>query len=329
MTQDDAFLQAILEQPDDDAPRLVYADWLDEHGDAGRAEFIRVQIELARGAANARTRDRLAKRERRLLLEHESRWAAPLHGLVRRAHFVRGFPQRVTLPAEWFLKRAADLFRRVPVRHLILTEVGDHLSRLAESRHLGRAPTLEFRTLAGQDVSMLVRSTHLRRVTGLILRYAYPEDDGATALAGAPALSSLTALDLYGWGLSPAGVRALAASPHLANLTDLVLGCNEQVGDAGTEALAGPDTRLSRLTRLHLSFAGIGDSGAGALAASPALAGVRALDLAYNAISAAGARALIGSPHLRSLTHLGLRGNPITGRTRQTLAAQAAGRVRF
>jgi uncharacterized protein (TIGR02996 family) len=29
--QDD-FLRAICESPDDDAPRLVFADWLDEHG---------------------------------------------------------------------------------------------------------------------------------------------------------------------------------------------------------------------------------------------------------------------------------------------------------
>jgi uncharacterized protein (TIGR02996 family) len=154
MTQDESFLRAIVEDPDDDTPRLVYADWLDEHGDAARAEFIREQIELARGPAAARTRDRLAKRERRLLLEHESRWAAPLHGLVRRARFVRGFPHRVTLPAEWFLTHAADLFRLAPVRHLILTEVGGHLPRLAESRHLGRAPMLEFRTLA--EIAALV-----------------------------------------------------------------------------------------------------------------------------------------------------------------------------
>lgn len=42
---------AILERPDDDAPRLVYADWLDERagpGDADYAAFIRCQIELAR-----------------------------------------------------------------------------------------------------------------------------------------------------------------------------------------------------------------------------------------------------------------------------------------
>ena len=46
---EDAFLQTILESPDDDAPRLVFADWLDEHGNGEQAEFIRVQIELAGG----------------------------------------------------------------------------------------------------------------------------------------------------------------------------------------------------------------------------------------------------------------------------------------
>ncbi len=32
MDSDEAFLQAIAETPDDDAPRLIYADWLDDHG---------------------------------------------------------------------------------------------------------------------------------------------------------------------------------------------------------------------------------------------------------------------------------------------------------
>ena len=44
MTQPDALLAAIRANPADDLPRLVYADWLDEHGDPDRAEFIRLQI---------------------------------------------------------------------------------------------------------------------------------------------------------------------------------------------------------------------------------------------------------------------------------------------
>ena len=32
MTKQDAFLANIIEHPDDDAPRLIYAHWLEEHG---------------------------------------------------------------------------------------------------------------------------------------------------------------------------------------------------------------------------------------------------------------------------------------------------------
>lgn len=45
------FLTRICANPADDASRLVYADWLDErgqNGDAERAEFIRVQCQLAK-----------------------------------------------------------------------------------------------------------------------------------------------------------------------------------------------------------------------------------------------------------------------------------------
>ncbi len=41
-----AFLEDIVAHPDDDAPRLVYADWLEDQDDpAGRAraDLIRVQ----------------------------------------------------------------------------------------------------------------------------------------------------------------------------------------------------------------------------------------------------------------------------------------------
>ncbi len=47
MTLDAALMRAIVEQPDDDLPRLVAADWLEEHNQRERAEFIRVQVELA------------------------------------------------------------------------------------------------------------------------------------------------------------------------------------------------------------------------------------------------------------------------------------------
>ena len=80
------FLAAILEAPDDDAPRLVYADWLDEHGQPERAEFIRVQCELAR-----RDDPALRRREAELLAAHHDAFAGPLLAPGFRFRFSRGF----------------------------------------------------------------------------------------------------------------------------------------------------------------------------------------------------------------------------------------------
>ncbi len=46
MNIDDELYQTILDQPFNDTPRLIYADYLDENGDPERAEFIRLSNEL-------------------------------------------------------------------------------------------------------------------------------------------------------------------------------------------------------------------------------------------------------------------------------------------
>lgn len=43
-----AFIRAICEAPDDDAPRLIFTDWLYEHEEFELAEFIHVQCEFSR-----------------------------------------------------------------------------------------------------------------------------------------------------------------------------------------------------------------------------------------------------------------------------------------
>lgn len=47
MTTSEDFITAICREPERDDVRLVFADFLEENGDGERAEFIRVQIELA------------------------------------------------------------------------------------------------------------------------------------------------------------------------------------------------------------------------------------------------------------------------------------------
>src|SRR5436190_18493696 len=83
MDQRQAFLSDICEHPDDDAPRLVFADWLSDHGEADRAEFIRVQIELAKLAEDDPRRPALSRREEELWEAHEDRWRAESPHLAR------------------------------------------------------------------------------------------------------------------------------------------------------------------------------------------------------------------------------------------------------
>jgi uncharacterized protein (TIGR02996 family) len=77
----DAIRADILSRPDDDVPRLAYADWLDEHGgpaERDRAEFIRVQIDLERLPLPYKRREGLQRREGELLNAHRAAWLEEL-----------------------------------------------------------------------------------------------------------------------------------------------------------------------------------------------------------------------------------------------------------
>src|SRR5262245_22115075 len=104
MSTESALLLAIRANPDEDTPRLVYADWLDEHADAipgrdpkavrGRAEFIRLQIAYEGREEDpdlAGARDRADA----LLWLHGRAWAKwpPETGSLPFADSRRGFPE--------------------------------------------------------------------------------------------------------------------------------------------------------------------------------------------------------------------------------------------
>jgi uncharacterized protein (TIGR02996 family) len=70
-----ALLANVLARPED-APRLVLADWLEEHGspeEVARAELIRLQCAASPGAPS--------ERETQLLQQYRSAWLAPYRGL--------------------------------------------------------------------------------------------------------------------------------------------------------------------------------------------------------------------------------------------------------
>lgn len=139
------FIEAIVRSPADDTPRLVFADWLEEHGDGPWGELIRVQIELAKMVAGytprcdhrqggcpgckwRRARGRLWKREHKVMEwfcteDMASFFGLPNHqtlepifggliavGLEVSLHFYRGFVSRVVCPADEWPRIADDLY---------------------------------------------------------------------------------------------------------------------------------------------------------------------------------------------------------------------------
>jgi uncharacterized protein (TIGR02996 family) len=76
-----AFLQAIASEPADDTARLVYADFLEESGEAAhiaRAEFIRTQIQASTLHPNTLRRAELEQRAEELFESHWLDWLTPL-----------------------------------------------------------------------------------------------------------------------------------------------------------------------------------------------------------------------------------------------------------
>src|SRR5262249_62233628 len=86
--EDHDFIRQILASPEEDAPRLGYADWLAEQGERDRAEFIRCQVEAARLAPHDPRQGPAAVRAAALLQAHEAEWGGCATGV---AGFWRGF----------------------------------------------------------------------------------------------------------------------------------------------------------------------------------------------------------------------------------------------
>jgi uncharacterized protein (TIGR02996 family) len=94
-----ALLAAVYAAPDDDQPRRDFAAWLAKRNDP-RGEFITLQLARAAGTIPS---DAAARREKRLLAEHKTRWLGALAEMVKTssAWFHRGFLDDCALKGTW------------------------------------------------------------------------------------------------------------------------------------------------------------------------------------------------------------------------------------
>src|SRR5437773_2478954 len=88
-----AFLDASKETPEDDTPRLILADWLEEHGDdsdVARAELSRQQRQLPSLERTVSRKQLLIERQQELVFRYRDDSLEPLQPLLRNVKFQRG-----------------------------------------------------------------------------------------------------------------------------------------------------------------------------------------------------------------------------------------------
>jgi uncharacterized protein (TIGR02996 family) len=321
---DEAFLRDIIEHPEEDAPRLVYADWLEETGGAPgavRAEFIRAQIECAGLPEDGPQAVALRDRATQLLADHGSSWDPLLRRHGEDVRYVRGFAEHIALRASVFLSQGERLFAAAPLRELRLEKGRQKIDQIVQSPLLARLAALEmpYGQLGAAEAAVLAASPHLANLRLLELRSNGLGDEGVRALAGSAHLTGLTRLNLGHNAIYPPGAQALAGSPHLTNLAELDLHFND-VGAQGAIALARSPL-LERLAHLDLGFNEIQDHGARALADHP-WRGLTSLVLSHGEITDAGFLALFASDALvHRLTRLELQYNAMGDAGASALAA--------
>jgi uncharacterized protein (TIGR02996 family) len=279
MLENPELVAAILDDPDDDGPRLVYADWLEERGDP-RGTFIRLQCQRERAARDGRRPPAVRKEEMALFGRHALEWLGPTDPKLERVAWARGFPVlQIAARAGDFLQHASNWLSHVPAgARVVLT--------LTDAHRFGPA---------------LAACPELAKVTDLPLGLDSMGLPGLEALLASPHLAGLIRLEVATTSLGDPAAHLVAGAGHLTRLVRLELP-RHRIRFAGAQALARA-AHLARLRVLDLRDNLIPDAGVRALLESPHLARLRALGLFGNPIWVVGEKLLQARfGHTTSLT---------------------------
>lgn len=218
MSDENFFLDEIRCDRADDGPRLVYADWLEEHGDP-RAELIRVQCELAKLGSRDRRRIELEGREQDLLAMHRSKWFSPLYQLgISVFDYHRGFVERCRFDCSHFLHLAEEMTTAAPVVAELAfdrvpeTDAPALSKRLAELDPRLRLEALDLSSskLDGRDVERIVARDLTKSLCNLNLSWSCRVGERGVEALGSVCWPKLRVLDLRGICLGVPSARRIA-----------------------------------------------------------------------------------------------------------------------
>ena len=287
-------IDAIVENPDSDEARRVYADQLTLKNDP-RGEFILVDIALA-GPLSIRKREQLQARRGELMAQHGKAWfKLPVQGRV-----TRGFVEAISGPIGKVLKAAPEIFEREPVYEVMVTNLEEG------------------------DVAKLLKAPWLARVRRLILRGELDEDSFAS-VCSSPATAQLTTLNVGGTKLEGAALAGLDGGlPHCRTL---VLTGN-RVGDDGMAEIV-KWTHLGNLEALYATGCDLSPDGVDALLGGPQLPSLEKLTLSNNDLKDKGIGMIVANAHhVPVLRHLELRNTRMTKNGLQALLTAKLASVR-
>jgi len=252
-----ALCAAIVANPDDDLPRLVYADWLEENGDPDRAEFIRLQCRLANCSPTDDDYGDVCERERelrvalgkRLTAERPElptgfRWESERRGFADKVVYnggaqplddiARGLEQIAAvapLRGLWAangLPERLPAFARLPVfgrfEYLFVDATSNFpaarfFAALADNPHAGQLRDLQFPFVQIDDPAFaaFARTESLRHLTRLDAGWRQLTPRSNAALASAVWRESLTCLHAFGGDKFPEVTRGVAL-PRLRSI---------------------------------------------------------------------------------------------------------------
>lgn len=292
MSEERELVAAVVSHPDDDAPRLLYADRLDTTGrsiDKARAELIRIQIALETLPEQAPNWPTLMERERELLKAHQAGWEKPLRnkltpGLGHPTRwlaaklfgkggfwcFRRGFPEIVMTSVELFLENESRLMGDMPVRLLSLSQSSlTHPALLEIDLSSVRAVHLIGDIDTDKDLDMLAGSA--RSVGMTVLEMRLPDLrrhwDGIASLLRMPGgdeSQSSYLMNIAFWeSATPVEqdrIRALFAAPGALRLLDRSTALSEtELFERTEEVYLGDLPRKAGLWAVARSFTDLAD----------------------------------------------------------------------
>jgi uncharacterized protein (TIGR02996 family) len=211
----EALLNAIWANPNDDTPRLVYADWLQENGYEDYAHFIRVCVVIARQGASLREHAKL-RQERQLIRRRlESEYPLAIHVTRQSGRPLDGLPTRhFTVSAEQFLESWPRWWPFLSPISLQLRDAAGFEVEVARCQYLSRVESLccegvvesgsshrredlEWRPVEGLLLRELADNQELRRLTALKIEPIRVTAEELLVFADTPLAGRLNELDLW------------------------------------------------------------------------------------------------------------------------------------